>query len=84
MWHLIFAAEFINKRITIFYTVINLLNKIATTLWKQLIESVNYSLCMQAVLGKNNSLTELIPTFRSLMVQYDPRQLGYEQLKGQL
>ena len=29
-------------------------------------------------------VTELIPTFRSLMVQYDPRQLGYEQLKGQL
>ena len=28
--------------------------------------------------------SELIPTFRSLMVQYDPRQLGYEQLKGQL
>ena len=33
---------------------------------------------------KISGVTELIPTFRSLMVQYDPRRLGYGQLKGQL
>ena len=29
-------------------------------------------------------VTEAIPTFRSLMVQYDPRRLPYEQLRQQL